>query len=310
MPETQGHSAQKEKSFAMKLSLWIGIGMFCIKGYAYLKTGSAAILSDAAESVVHVIAVAFAAYSLYRSQKPADAEHRYGHTKITFVSAGFEGLMIILAAIFIIYESIRKWVYGLEIQNLDTGLLLTGAALLINGALGYYLIIVGKRRDSLILRANGKHVLTDAWTSLGVVIGVALTWLTGWLPLDPICAIIVATNILVAGIGLMKESFAGLMDKSDPNLDKKIREILDAACQTENISYHSLRHLNTGEGYRVDFHLLFEDEMSIRNAHRIATKLENRIKDIYKSSIEVSTHLEPKRDHDEVHAHSHKEIPN
>lgn len=297
--------AEKQKGFAMQLSLWIGIGMFILKGYAYLKTGSAAILSDAAESIVHVAAVAFAAYSLYLAKKPADDKYRYGHTKISFVSAGFEGAMILLASLFIIFETTSKWINGLEIQNLDTGLVLTASALLINAGLGFYLVMVGKRRNSLILRANGKHVLTDAWTSLGVVIGVALTWITGWLPLDPICALIVAANILFTGISLIKESLEGLLDKADPKLDNEIREILKEECEMEKIQYHGLRHLDTGEGHRVEFHLLFEDEMSIRNAHRIATKIENRIKQAHPSPIDISTHLEPQRDHGKLHQHNH-----
>ncbi|MCH6255919.1 cation diffusion facilitator family transporter [Puniceicoccaceae bacterium K14] len=289
----------------MNLSLGIGIGMLLLKSIAYFQTGSAAILSDAAESVVHVVAVAFATYSLYLSQKPADKEHRYGHTKISFVSAGFEGVMIILAAAFIIYESTAKWISGLEIQNLDTGLILTASALIINGGLGFYLILIGKRRNSLILKANGKHVLTDAWTSLGVVVGVALTWFTGWLPLDPICAYLVAINILVAGIGLVKESLEGLLDKADPELNEQILQILKAECTTEDIQFHGLRHLNTGEGHRVEFHLLFEDSMSIQDAHRVATRIENKIKQAHQTPIDVSTHLEPKRDHEQIHTDNH-----
>ncbi len=288
----------------MRLSLWIGCGMFGIKSYAYLTTGSAAILSDAAESVVHVLAVAFATYSLWLVNKPADQEHHYGHTKISFISAGFEGAMITIAAIFILFESIHKWINGIEIQNLDTGLYLTISALFINAALGSYLIVVGKRRDSLILRANGIHVLTDAWTSLGVAVGVALTWMTGWKPLDPICAIVVALNILYSGYKLSRESIEGLMDKADPKVDSTLIEILDQAKAEFEIEYHGLKHLNTGEGHRIDFHLLFEDELSIQEAHQIATEIENRIKKTLGKKVQISSHLEPKKDHERIHDHS------
>ena len=146
---------RKALRFAMTLSLVIGCLMFVMKVSAYLLTGSAAILSDAAESVVHVAAVFFAAYSLRLSYKPADDEHMYGHAKISFFSAGFEGAMIILAAIYIIYESIHKWMTGLQLENLGYGSLLTAAATLINGALGGYLVWLGRRKNSLILAANG-----------------------------------------------------------------------------------------------------------------------------------------------------------
>ncbi len=157
---------------AMRWSLSIGLLMLVMKCYAFYITGSAAILSDAAESVVHVLAVAFAAWSLRVSLKPADESHMYGHDRITFFSAGFEGAMIILAALYIIYESIHKWMVGITIDELGAGTLFTVAATIINGALGWFLVARGKKYNSLVLIANGKHVLTDSWTSLGVIAAV------------------------------------------------------------------------------------------------------------------------------------------
>ena len=212
--------------FAMSLSLVIGFLMLGMKVGAYLLTGSAAILSDATESVLHVAAVAFAFYSLWLSFKPADATHLYGHEKISFFSAGVEGTLIIVAAIFIIYEAIAKWLGGLFLENLGTGTALTAAAALINGVLGAYLVWIGKKKGSLILEANGKHVLTDSWTSIGVLVGLGLTLLTGWLPWDPIFAILVAINILFSGVSLIRKSVAGLMDKADPTVHHRIEAIL------------------------------------------------------------------------------------
>src|SRR5512135_2164785 len=150
-------SDRKAMNFAMNLSLAIGLLMFVMKVGAYLLTGSAAILSDAAESVVHVAAVIFAAYSLRLSYRPADEDHLYGHSKISFFSAGFEGAMIILAALYIIYESIHKWLTGLQLENLGFGTVLIAVASLVNGGLGGYLVWLGRRKNSLILEANGKH---------------------------------------------------------------------------------------------------------------------------------------------------------
>ncbi len=296
---------EKQKRFAMSLSLWVGLSMLAIKTTAYGMTGSSAILSDAAESVVHVIAVAFAAYSLRLASRPADEDHRYGFSKISFVSAGFEGGMIVIAALFILYEAITDWISGIEIQHLDWGLLLTLLALLINGALGAYLVWVGKKRSSLILEANGKHVLTDAWTSLGVLVGVALTWWTGWLPFDPICAIIVAVNILISGLGLMRRSVSGLLDAADPEISKTIEKTLEQAAEEFEIRYHQVRHLNDGNGYRIETHLLFDDDMTIQEAHRIATVVEERLHSAISMPIEVSTHLEPKIAHEKAHLHHH-----
>jgi cation diffusion facilitator family transporter len=213
--------------FAMNLSLAVGLLMFVMKTGAYLLTGSAAILSDAAESVVHVAAVFFAAYSLRLSYRPPDEDHLYGHAKISFFSAGFEGAMIILAALYIIYESVHKWMTGLRLENLGAGTALTAAAMIINGALGIYLVWLGRRKHSLILEANGKHVLTDCWTSLAVLVGLVLVLSTKWAPFDPICGILMACNILWSGTGLLKSAFTGLMDTADPIAQAKLTEILD-----------------------------------------------------------------------------------
>jgi cation diffusion facilitator family transporter len=172
--------------FAIRLSLAVGVLMLGGKWYAYSITGSTAILSDAAESVVHIAAVAFAAFSLWLSYRPPDESHPYGHDKISYFSAGIEGLLIILAAAFIVFESIRKLIQGVELMNLDTGTLFIFGASAINLLLGLYLVWRGKKSKSLILVANGKHVLTDSWTSFGVVAGLLLTGWTGWLPFDPL----------------------------------------------------------------------------------------------------------------------------
>src|SRR5574337_750451 len=198
---------------SMRLSLGVGFFMLGMKVFAYWLTGSVAILSDAAESVVHVVAVSFAAYSLWLSQKPADRSHHYGHDKIAFFSAGFEGAMIVLAAIYIIYVSLHNWLAALKLEHLGSGTLLTLSAALINALLGGYLLWVGRKHKSLILEASGKHVLTDSWTSFGVVVGLSLALLTGWLPLDPVLAMVVALNILWTGGRLMRQSVGGLMDE-------------------------------------------------------------------------------------------------
>jgi cation diffusion facilitator family transporter len=202
----------RDAQYAMRLSLIVGLAMLIGKITVYFLTHSTAIFSDAAESVVHVIAVGFASFSLRLSTKPASGHFLYGYERITFFSAGFEGAMIVVAAIAILLESIRKWIAGLQLEHLGGGALLILAAGILNAALGYYLLRAGRRSNSLILEADGKHVLTDSLTSFGVVVGLGLVMLTHWKPLDPLVAIAVAANILWSGGHLVWRSAVGLMD--------------------------------------------------------------------------------------------------
>lgn len=300
-PVPQAVSDRRSLTLAMRLSLIVGVVMFVMKVGAYLLTGSAAILSDAAESVVHVAAVAFASYSLRLSYKPADDEHLYGHAKISFFSAGFEGAMIFLAGLYIIYESVHKWLAGLRLENLGAGTGLTALAVAINGALGAYLLLLGRRKHSLILTANGKHVLTDVWTSVAVLVGLGLTLATGWLPFDPICGILMALNILWSGIGLMRSAFTGLMDTADPEAQRKLTEILDRETARHGLEYHELRHRNIGDAHWVEVHLVFPDGAVLADSHRIATQIEGAIEAELQPRAHVTTHLESAVDHDELH---------
>ena len=286
---------------AMRLSLFAGFFMLTIKIYAYIITGSAAILSDAAESIVHVVAVSFAAYSLRLSMKPADATHMYGHDRISFFSAGFEGAMIALAAMYIIYEAVHKWLLGLSLENIGTGAIFTTIATVINGGLGWYLVHQGKRYHSIVLEANGKHVLTDSWTSLGVILALLLTLFTGWLPFDPLIAIFVALNILWTGGNLIRRSIKGLMDESDPRVDAILQTLLERETSSRGISFHHLRHRNAGNKLLVEFHLLFHDNVPLAAAHEQATQIEKEILRAFSSNVEVISHLEPAEGHDEIH---------
>src|SRR6202140_4447267 len=210
----------------MRLSLALGLAMLIGKTTVYFMTHSAAIFSDAAESVVHVVAVGFASFSLRLSTRSASPQFLYGYERITFFSAGFEGAMIVVAAIAILYESIRKWIAGLQLEHLGAGALLILIAGLVNAGLGYYLLRTGRRSNSLILEADGKHVLTDSWTSFGVVGGLGLVLWTGWKPWDVICALAVALNILWSGGHLIWLSAAGLLDTADPQTGALLRQKL------------------------------------------------------------------------------------
>lgn len=288
---------------AIRISMAVGVAMVVLKFGAFGLTGSTAILSDALETVVHVLAVGFALFSIHFSLKPPDREHPYGHAKIHFFSAGFEGAMIVVAAFFIYYEAISRWIAGIQLENLGLGLGLTFLTVVINGGLGYYLIRTGKKENSLTLVANGKHVLTDCWTSVGVLVGLALAHFTGLLFWDPLMALIVASNILVTGYSLLRQSFAGLLDRADPKVEKRLTSLLNEAKNEYAMEWHNLRHRNLGDGHWVDLHLQFDDDMSLREAHRRATAIENLIREDFSSLAKVTTHLEPLREHDEIHRH-------
>ncbi|MBM4162223.1 MAG: cation transporter [Ignavibacteria bacterium] len=299
-PDAANYDQQK---FAIGLSLAVGFLMLMGKTYAYILTGSVAILSDATESVVHMFAVSFAAFSVRLSFKPADHTHPYGHEKVAFFSAGMEGMMIVTAAVYIIYTSIAKWIVGLHLENLEFGTLITAAAAVVNGILGGYLVWKGRRTKSLILIANGRHVLTDSWTSFAVIAGLLMVMWTGWLPFDPIIAILAAINILWSGGKLIRQSVGGLMDEADPAFERQLRKALDSETQRRGLWHHELRYRHTGTSMWVEFHLLFPKGCTIEEAHWKATEIEAALKESMPVSLNIITHLEPREEHDETHKH-------
>jgi cation diffusion facilitator family transporter len=278
----------------MNLSLAVAVVLLGAKAFASAMTGSSAVYSDAAESVVHVLAVAFAAWALRLSHKPADNTHHFGHDKVAYLSAGFEGAMISAAAALIFYEAGKQFVYGVKLSNLGLGLWITAAAAAVNLALGLSLIRVAKKSGSTLLRANGLHVLTDVWSSLAVIAALLLIRFTGWLMWDPIFAVIAALNILRVGLRLIRESLGGLLDEADPVIEKQVRDILDSETKYRGLAYHNFRHRHSGRAHWVEFHLVFPDEMSVGEAHDRATEIEAAVAAIIAPEGRVITHLEPR----------------
>ena len=289
----------------MRLSMAVGVAMLLGKCGAFLLTGSTAILSDAAESVIHVVAVGFAGFSLRLSIRPADQRFSFGYERISFFSAGFEGALIGVAAVTIVYTAVQKWMAGLVLDRLGTGTLIILAAALLNAALGWHLVRVGRRTRSLIVEANGRHVLTDCWTSFGVVVGLVLVQLTGWKPFDPLCAILAALNILWSGGRLVWKSASGLLDYSDPVVGRKIRLELDKLCGELGLNYHGVRFRNAGHRLIINVHLLFPAHTTVREAHSLATTIEERLPGLLDNPAEVVTHLEAREDHESVHGKQH-----
>lgn len=266
------------------LSLIVGLSMFIAKIGAYLLTGSAAIFSDAAESVVHILATGMALFSIILSNKPPDESHPYGHNKVEYFSAGVEGFLIFTAAVVIIYSAVSDIIKGPELEKLDTGAIIIFLAALINMFLGFYLVRIGKKTNSITLIADGKHVLTDSYTSAGVIVGVLLVIFTGYKLFDPIFAIAVGLNIIYTGYKLIRESVGGLMNEANQDVLNKIAIVLRKNKKDYWIDIHELRYWQSGDRIFLDFHLLLPYYFNIQQTH----KEENEIEEIIQNEFEGS----------------------
>ncbi|MDX1439379.1 MAG: cation diffusion facilitator family transporter [Rubricoccaceae bacterium] len=305
--ETASVEAKRLKQRAMRASLVVAVLMLVGKLWAYLITGSTAILSDALESVVHLGATAMAGFSLWYAAQPPDKQHPYGHGKIAYFSSGFEGAMILLAAAFILVEGIEALISGPELHQLGTGLLITAALGFINLILGLFLVRTGRKTNALVLVANGQHVLTDMWTSLGVLVGVGIVYATDVLWLDPVVAIILGLNIMWTAFGLIQTSYRGLMESVSPEETEKVLGALERAKEGGQIrDYHQVRHRRVNDQVWIEAHFILPDNISLEEAHRRATLVESVLDDLFEDDIvQVTSHLEPlTHEHPEEHTHS------
>lgn len=300
--------AKRAQRWAMGLSLGVSFLMLVGKVTATYVTGSTAILSDAAESVIHLFATGFAGFSLWYAATPPDPDHPYGHGKIAYFASAVEGTLILLAAAGIAWMAVRDFVTGPDLHQLDVGLYLLGGLTAVNLALGLYLIRTGRRTNSLVLVSNGQHVMTDMWTSLGVLVGIALVWTTGVTWLDPAVGLLVAGNILWTATSLLRRSVYGLMDEADPEATQALLDELVEAKQEGTIAeFHQVRHRRSGDQVWVEYHLMFPGDMSIREAHARSHEVEDRVDALFPSDdVHVTAHLEPRR-HDEAHPEGHRE---
>ncbi len=284
---------QKLRLIAVGLSFLIGLGLMGGKFYAYRITGSSAILSDALESIINVVASAFAAASIWIAAKPPDLGHPYGHGKVEYFSAGFEGALIILAAIGIFKTGWNHLLSPRELPNLEGGLYVVAGAGIINLLLGAGLVHIGNKTHSLTLIADGKHVLTDVYTSVGVLAGLFLVYHTGWLWIDGMVACLMGINILFSGTWLVKRSISGLMDASDAALLQQISEVLVQERRDSWIDVHQLRAWRSGNFIHLDFHLILPRYFSLERAHSEAKALEKIIADRFGGSASVLIHMDP-----------------
>jgi cation diffusion facilitator family transporter len=289
----------RPEGIAVVTSVLISAALMAIKFVAYHFTGSAAIFSDALESIVNVAASSFAAYSLFLAHQPADPEHPYGHGKIEFLSATFEGGMILLAAVVMIVQAILEAVQsgGPRITNIELGLGLIIAAGAINALLGLFLVRAGRRHDAIALQADGRHLLSDGITSLAVIFGLVAVKLTHWTYADPIAAIVVALYVASMGIRMLRASAAGLMDEQDLEDQRLLRQILDSHVgpngkEPRICSYHKLRHRHSGRYHWVDFHIMVPAHWDIQHGHQVASTIEYEIEQAIAAG-NATAHVEP-----------------
>jgi cation diffusion facilitator family transporter len=273
-------------------SILVAVVVLILKLLAYLMTGSVALLSDAIESIVNV-ATAIAAFIAIRlSAKPADAEHPYGHHKAEYFSAVLEGVLIVIAAIAILREAYFAFLSPRQLDAPWLGLAVNATALAINSGWAWVLIRQGRERKSPALVADGRHLLTDVISSVGVLGGVSLAAITGWAALDPALAALVALNIIWSGWGLVKESIGGLMDEAVPQVTlARIREIISANAEGA-IEAHDLRTRHAGRMMFIDFHLVVPGSMSVSAAHDICDRIEKAVKEEFPDAL-ISIHVEP-----------------
>ena len=265
-----------------------------VKFYTYFTTHSLVILSDALESIINVVAGLFAYYSIYLSHKPKDIDHPYGHGKVEFFSVGFEGAMIFVAGCVILFEAIKHLIYPQEIKELSTGLYLVIFSAVANLLLGWYLIYSGRKHHSITLNGNGKHIITDSYTSFGVLVAIILIYFTGKKWIDPVASVAAALIILVNGFKLLSRSVSGLMDATDMETVDDLVKILSAHRRARWIDVHNMRVQQFGTVYHVDCHVTLPYYLTLEQVHEEISSIDKIVNEHFnKGQIEFFIHNDP-----------------
>ncbi|HJY76213.1 MAG TPA: cation diffusion facilitator family transporter [Burkholderiales bacterium] len=275
------------------LSIAAAIATIALKALAWWLTGSVGLLSDALESLVNLAAALLMLSMLRLAATPPGQTFPYGLSKAEYISAGVEGALIVLAAGGILYAAIPRLVSPEPLEAPLLGLGITVIASLINLGVAVVLIRAGKRHDSITLEADGQHLMTDVWTSAGVIAGVALVYVTGWQRLDPLVALAVAIHIVWTGIGLVRRSVVGLLDAAiSPEDQNEVNKIFDEYTRRYAVKFHAFRTRQAGSRRFISFHLLVPDEWSVKRAHQLSEEIEERIRSLVPNSG-VLVHIEP-----------------
>ncbi len=278
------------------LSIAAALTTIALKTGAYTLTGSVGLLSDALESLVNLVAALMALWMLLISERPPDEDHAFGHSKAEYFSSGVEGALILIAAVSIGWSAVDRLFHPQPLENVGIGLAISIIASAINLAASQVLLRASRRYHSILLEADAKHLMTDVWTSVGVVGGVALVTMTGWLPLDSLVALAVAVNIVWSGVQLVSRSALGLLDTAIPAAERdKITRVLDSY-QEQEVEFHSLRTRQAGPRRFVSMHVLVPGEWSVQHGHDVLEQIERDIRAMFDSPTTVFTHLEPIED--------------
>jgi cation diffusion facilitator family transporter len=277
------------------LSIAAAIAIIGLKAAAFLLTGSVGLLSDALESVVNLVAAIVALWALSVAAQPPDEDHEYGHDKAEYLSSGVEGALILVAAISIVVTAVPRLFVPQPIEQPGLGLAVSVIASLINLMVGQVLLRAGRAYNSITLEADARHLLTDVWTSVGVLVAVGLTALTGWILLDPIIALLVAANIIWSGIQLVRRSTLGLLDTALPAEERAQIVALLERYRREGVEFHALRTRQSSTRRFVSFHVLVPDAWTVRHGHDMLELIEGEIRRTL-PNVNVLTHLEPLHD--------------
>jgi cation diffusion facilitator family transporter len=275
---------------------WLSVGAavitIALKTTAYFLTGSVGLLSDALESIVNLVGATLALVMLAIAARPADKSHTYGHSKAEYFSSGIEGALILVAAISIIYTAIERLINPQPLEKIGIGLIVSLAATMVNLTVSIILQRAGKKYNSISLASNGKHLMTDVWTSGGVLVGVGAVALSRWQTLDPIVAILVALNIIWTGIGIMRKSVAGLMDSALPAKEMAIIEKVIQESLVPGVEIHALRTRQSAANKFISMHVLVPGDWTVTHGHEVVTVIEGGVSSALPGSV-VITHFEP-----------------
>ncbi|MEO6904891.1 MAG: cation diffusion facilitator family transporter [Ginsengibacter sp.] len=287
----------KENIRLQKIIILAAIILFIVKLVAWFMTSSLAILTDALESIVNIVAGFLGLFSLNLSAKPRDADHPYGHGKVEFLSAGVEGSLVIIAGFFIIYKAVQSFFYPHEIAKLDFGIYLIGFTAIVNFILGRVCISTGKKNRSLQLMAGGKHLITDTYSTAAILVGLIFIYFTGYLFIDSLIACVVAVVIIYTGYKIVRVSIAGIMDEADRKLLKDIVLLLNKNRRENWIDLHNMRIIKYGSTLHCDCHLTVPWYLNVKEAHQEIEALATLIKNEFGEAVELFVHSDPCRNY-------------
>ena len=294
--EAPGKAPGRSTRFYAAVSIAAALATVGLKAASYLLTGSVGLLSDAAESSANFVAAVGAFWALSAAARPPDEEHAFGHTKAEFFSSALEGALVLAAAAFIVATALGRLFDPQPLENVGSGLAVSVVAAALNGAVGLVLLRAGGRLRSAALRADGRHLLTDVWTTAGVVAGILLVGTTGWLVLDPLIALLVAANILWIGVRILNEAAHGLLDTALPPEDLAVVEaVQERHWEEAGVRFHALRTRSAGARRFVSMHVLVPGSWTVRRGHDLSEELEREIVEALPMTT-VFVHLEPMED--------------